>query len=131
MKRLTILKLSGVAAISIALLSCTGATGPEPTYAKSFQVHLQAWYSQTPVEVKIDNSKVFSGTISTGAVLGVAHVIPLRIPTGEHYMSVTVANSLMKDTSFTLSDSLYVGVGYDAVNPRITFLFQRERFAYD
>jgi len=131
MKQVTISKLLGVAAISITLLSCNEATQPEPKYAEVFQVHLQSYYSQTPVEVKIDNSEVFSGTISTGAVLGFARIVPLQVMPGVHSMSVNVAHALTKDTSFTLSDSLYVGVGYDAVNPRITFVFQRERFAYD
>jgi len=131
MKRMTILKLFSAAAISIMLLSCNEATQLEPTYAEVFQVHLQSYYSQTPVEMKIDNSEVFSGTISTGAILGFAQLIPLQVMPGEHSMSVNVNHALTKDTSFSLGDTLYVGVEYDAVNSRITYLFQRERFVYD
>lgn len=131
MKRSTIFKVFGIAVISLLLLSCNKATEPESPVADVFQIHLQAWFLQTPVEVKLDNAKVFFGAITTSELLGCALIIPLQVTPGKHSISVTVANSITKDTSFTLSDTLFVGVRFGVVDRRITYSFQKKTFRYD
>ncbi len=131
MKLPTTFIIFGMAVISPVMLSCNKATEPQTPVADVFQVHLQARFLQTPVEVKLDNSVVFFGAVTTSDVLGLALAIPLQATTGEHSIRVTVGHSITKDTTFTLSDTLFVGVRFGAVDSKITYIFQNERFLYD
>jgi hypothetical protein len=113
-------------------LSCEheGTTQPQATPAKVFQIHLQSWFSNTPVFVSVDQTQVFADTVSTGYAIAVAAVIPVQVNQGTHKLGVNIANFLFKDTSFTIYDSLYVGVHYDSANAVISYRFQRNPFVY-
>ncbi len=95
------------------------------------EVHLQGWFTQTPVTVSVDNSRLFAGNVSTSAILGVAAVIPVHVTKGTHALNVTVSNSISKDTTFTIADTLFIGVNYDSRTSHITYYFTRHRFIYD
>jgi hypothetical protein len=105
-------------------------TQPQPTPAKAFQVHLQSGFSDTPVTVSVDQTLVFADTVTTGFALAVAAIIPVEVNQGSHNLRVAIANILSKDTSFTISDSLYVGVSYDSARATINYRFQRNPFYY-
>ncbi len=106
-----------------------------PDLANVCQIHLQAWFSQSSVTVTIDNSRVFAGYVSTGAVLGYAAILPVQVTKGTHGLNVTVFNSLSslasKDTTFTVADTLYIGVNYDNTTSQIKYYFSRRPFLYD
>lgn len=38
-----------------------------PAFADLCQIHLQSWFSNTPVKVIVDNSQVFEDNITTGS----------------------------------------------------------------
>jgi hypothetical protein len=105
-------------------------TAPQAIPATVFQIHLQGWFSKTPVNVYIDQSQVFADTISTGYIIAVAAIIPVQINQGVHTLGVTIPNSVSKDTSFTISDSLYTGVNYNLEKAMISYHFQRKPFVY-
>jgi hypothetical protein len=105
-------------------------TAPQAIPATAFQIHLQSGFSNTPVNVYIDQSQVFADTISTGYILAVAVIIPVQINQGVHTFGVTIPNSVSKDTSFTISDSLYIGVNYNSAKSMISYHFQRNPFYY-
>jgi hypothetical protein len=110
---------------------CNSSTeAPPATIAQVCQIHLQSGFSHTPVRVSIDFSQVFSDTVTSGIIAPVAAIIPVQVYNGTHLLNVTVPNSVSKDTMFTIADSLYIGVNYDATTPRITYHFQRLPFYY-
>lgn len=106
-----------------------------PDFANVCQIHLQAWFSQTSVTVTVDNSRLFTGYVSTGAILGYATILPVQVTKGTHGLNVTAYNSLSspasKDTTFTVADSLYIGVNYDSTTSQIRYYFTRRPFLYD
>jgi hypothetical protein len=108
----------------------TSTEAPPQTLADVCQIHLQSGFSNTPVKVSVDFSQVFSDTVTTGSILAFAAIIPVQVSIGTHFLNVTVANSVSKDTAFTIADTLYIGVNYDATIPGITYHFQRWPFYY-
>jgi hypothetical protein len=119
--------------LSVLLLqpACNSAAdAPPPALADVCQIHLQSGFYKTPVRVSVDFSQVFADTVTTSLVLAVAAMIPVQVYNGTHLLNVTVPNLVSKDTTFTIADTLYIGVNYDATTPRITYHFQRLPFHY-
>ena len=123
-------------------LSCNSTTAVQPsieeessTLAKVCQIHLQASFSQTYVYVNVDSSRVFQGNVSTGSTLGYAAIIPVQVSRGTHALSVFVLSSALSafptDTTFTIADTLYIGVNFDANAGKITFTYRTTPFQYD
>lgn len=98
--------------------------------ADHLQVDLQTWFLNVNVKVSIDNSIVFNDTVTTGSILAYAAIIPINITKGKHSLKVTVENTITNESTFTIDDTLYVGVHYSATNSNITFDFQKEPFPY-
>jgi hypothetical protein len=101
-----------------------------PALADLCQIHLQNWFSDTPVKVVVDNSQVFSDTITTGSILAFAAIIPVQVSQGTHGLIVTVADSVSNDTAFTITDTLYIGVNYNEITSTIRFVFRDRPFYY-
>mgnify|MGYP001610717085 FL=1 len=111
---------------------CDSTTETSPSsLANVFQVHLQWQFSKTPVTVFIDNSVIFSDTVSSSPMVGVAKIVPTKIVNGYHALRVTVLNSISKDTSFIVQDTLYIGVQYTKRDSLIEYYFTRKPFLYD
>ena len=108
----------------------TGTVEPEPPLAQAFAIHLQSGYAHTPVIVSIDHARVFQDTVSTGYVLGFAAIIPVNVTQGTHTLTVTVPDTVSKDTSFTIVDTLFVAVQYSSSAHSLEYLFQRNPFYY-
>jgi len=105
-------------------------TSPKPVPASVFRIDLQDGFSNTPVVVYVDQSRVFADTVSTNIAVSVAAIIPVQINQGIHTLGIVIPNSVSKDTSFLVLDSLYVGVGYSALNGTIDFVFWQRPFPY-
>ncbi len=118
--------------IIIFLLACDTTTETsQANMAKVFQIHLQSGFAQTPVTITIDNSQIYADIISTSALSGAAAIVPVQVTNGTHLLRVTVSNSISKDTSFTIQDTLYIGVNYNSQNSQIDYYFTRKGFLYD
>jgi hypothetical protein len=105
-------------------------TSPKPVPASVFRIDLQSGFSNTPVVVYVDQSQVFADTVSTNIAVSVAAIIPVQINQGIHTLGIVIPNSVSKDTSFLVPDSLYVGVGYSALKGTIDFIFWQRPFPY-
>ena len=123
-------------------LSCNSTTEVQPsneeessTLAKVCQIHLQAWFSQTDVYVNVDSSRIFQGNVSTGSTLGYAAIIPVQVSKGTHTLGVFIWSSALSakptDTTFTIADTLYIGVNFDERAGKVTFIYQTTPFLYD
>ncbi len=113
-------------------LGCDNAaeTGPT-TLAKMCEIHLQSWFSQTRVEVFVDHARLFGDTVSSNPIVGLSKVIPVQIANGPHSLRVVVSDTVSKDSSFTIQDTLFIGVSYDQKESQIYFFYSRDRFWYD
>ncbi len=120
------------AVLAMVFLSCKdqGTNQPQGSISRAFEIHLQTWFFNTPVVVSLDGSQIFSNTVSTGSILAFAAIIPVQTIQGMHKLTVTVANSVSKDSIFMVSDTLYAGVNYNATNGNITYNLQRSGFPY-
>jgi len=115
----------------ISLYSCNNnVDSTDQEIADLFQIHLQSWFSNTPVKVRVDYSQIFVDTVTTGSIIAVAAIIPVEIYRGTHFLSVTVADSITNDTTFSINDTLYIGVNYSSTTSRITYRFQQYPFGY-
>lgn len=88
------------------------------------QIDLQSWFDNTPVKVKVDNCQVFSDTISTEPILAFAAIFQIQVSKGTHEIVVSIADTLFNDTTFTIKDTLYIGVNYHAINSKISYTFR-------
>ncbi len=120
-----------VAFISLVHFACNTATETGPaTLAKVCEIHLQWAFNQTPVTVFVDNAQVFSGTVSSSPIVGVAEIVPVDVINGLHFLRVTVSNTVSKDSSFTVQDTLFIGVTYSQQDSHIGYYYTRNRFGY-
>ena len=121
-----------LSALLVVSVSCShdDTTQPQLIPAKAFAIHLQSWFSNTPVIVFVDESQVFADTVSTGYAVAVAAIIPVQINQGPHLLTVTIPNRVSKDTLFSIYDTLYAAVYYDSAKATIDYHFQRNQFGY-
>jgi len=104
---------------------------PPANIANLFEIHLQSAFYHTPARVFIDNSQVFADTVSTSPLLGIAARIPAQVGKGTHIITVNVFNSIAKDTTFTIVDTLFICVNYNTSTSQLTYYFTRRRPLYD
>lgn len=97
---------------------------------QDIEIHLQGWFSDTPVEVYLDNSSVFLDTVSTGSIIAVAMIIPMNISEGKHKLRVKVGDSVESEEVFEIESTLFIGVNYDSTERKILFSLQKEPFIY-
>ena len=115
--------------ILIFFIGCSAKDPTEPSN-QEFEIHLQTWYSNTPVEVDLDNSLIMKDTISTGAIIAVAKIIPVTVSTGNHKLCVVANETSEHMELFEIRSKLYVGVIYNPTQSYISFNFQTEKFLY-
>ena len=110
-----------------------GCTSTDPTESSNhdFEIHLQAWFSNTPVEVFLDDSLFFRDTVSTGSIIAIAMIIPTNIVEGRHELRVVANGESEYVETFEIKSTLYVGVTYESTQSEISFNFQTDKFYYD
>ena len=117
--------------VMLPQLACNSPTDANPpVLADLCQIHLLGWFTHMLVKVTVDNSQVFADTITTGSILAFAAIIPVQVSKGTHRLNVNVAETVSKDTTFTITDTLYIGVSYDETTSKIMYVFRHEPFGY-
>jgi len=112
------------------LFGCT-STDPNESSIHDFEIHLQAWFSNTPVEVFLDDSLFFRDTVSTGSIIAIAKIIPTNLVEGKHELRVTANGDTEYVETFEIKSTLYVGVTYESTQSKISFNFRTDKFYYD
>jgi hypothetical protein len=107
-----------------------GTAPSQAPLAKLFEIHLQTGFSHSPVSVTIDRAQLFHDTVTTLSVLSLGAIVPAQVAQGTHRLNVTILGTSSRDTTFTISDTLFVGVNYSATSNTIGYTFQRNRFYY-
>lgn len=93
-------------------------------------VHTQASFDTDSVKIYIDNQKQFDNVITTNPTLGYAGGFSTVITEGKHLLHVIINNKTHTEV-FTLTKTLYIGIGYDKTTGKITTQVSTQKFAYD
>ena len=111
--------------ITQAFLACQKSTcsvEENLSLAENFEIHLQIHFDNIYVFIKIDDKSIFSGEVNTNYVVGLAAIISPQITKGEHNIKVYIEN-IEADTTFSVQDSLIIGITYDESVSEISFYF--------
>jgi hypothetical protein len=96
---------------------------------KELRIDLGTHFQNDFVTIKLDDHVVFSETVSTNPVLGVAKVVNLNYPIGKYEISVTV-NGKEKTDKVRHQKNRYIYISYDAAS-EIQITFAKERYFYE
>lgn len=121
--------LCGLLLVSCSSESQPGPTAENPNWNIPLNIHLQSYYKDASVRVVLDGQVIFSGEISTSALLGVAERLSMKRDSGSHFISVTVDGRDYGEDQFLLEKDLYIGIGYH--DGEVTFRYSDEPFIYD
>jgi hypothetical protein len=94
-------------------------------------VDLQGWFAQDHVQVILDTKQEFNKQITTNPSLGYADGFLANKNEGIHIVKIIVNNNIIKSETFSLSGTLYMGVGFDRQSNQISLHYSKNRFAYD
>jgi len=115
----------------IFVVSGCNSTDPNNISKHDIEIHLQSWFSNTPVKVFLNDSLMLSDTISTGSILAYASIIPVTLSEGEHKLHVMANKNAELEDWFEVNSTLYIGVHYDSLQSKISYIFQNNPFYYD
>lgn len=116
-----------------AVTGCSLTTSEDDLDARSadlFAVHVQRFYHETPIRLKLDNQVILDDTVTTSLFLGVASIVPVDIQNGRHQLRATVDGKVSAEKTFVVKDTLYLVVNYDRERQEIIFGAQRTGFLY-
>jgi len=104
-------------------ISCdSGCSVDENDFADKFELHLQHNFENTYVHILIDDETVFGGEVNTDARVSLAAVISLNMVKGAHKIKV-YSDGSETDTSFTVPDTMVIGIVRDFYTGKISFTF--------
>ncbi len=106
-------------------ISCKKSTCPDVDHAeaaKKFEIHLQRHFNNNHVFIRIDGKSIFSGAVTTNYVVGLAATIAPQLPAGDHQIE-TFIQGREADTTFSVQDTLIIGIIYDASLEEISYNF--------
>lgn len=97
-------------------------------------IDVQSSFDGDVVQVVIDGQEVINKQLQTNYVLGVCYEdgqITTTANEGSHEIKVVVNNAVTEIETFTMSNDLYIGIGFNPQTNDITFVYANERFLYD
>ena len=97
---------------------------------KDLRIDLGTHFQNDFVTIKLDNHVVFSETVSTNPVLGVAKVVNLDYPIGKYEISVTV-NGKEKTDKVRHQKNRYIYISYDKSSSDIQITYPKDRYIYE
>lgn len=124
-KMIIIFSFSIFMLFTLVSISCKKSTCPDiddGQAAKKFEIHLQRHFNNTHVFIRIDGKSIFSGAVSTNYVVGLAATISPQLQAGEHEIE-TFIQGLEADTTFSVKDTLIIGITYDESPEEISYHF--------
>ncbi len=107
----------------LGTLAACDSTDPLKEPADLFEIHLWEMFEDDTVQLVLDGRAVFEGVVSSDPLLGLAKIVPADILEGQHRLAVFVDGVFTNDTTFSVQDTLFVGITYDPTVPRVRFYF--------
>jgi hypothetical protein len=102
-----------------------------------FHLHIHAFF-RGEVEVCRNNMLIFSDVVRPNPILGYAEFEKtgepaftyMEVREGEKFVQVWYDGDLLADTTFTVQDTTYLGIGYDSHRGGVIFRIQDRPFFY-
>lgn len=114
-----------------ALIPLMGGVGCKKLdIEKELRIDLGTQFQNDFVTIKLDNDVIFSDSVSTNPILGVAKILNIDYPVGKYEISVIV-NGIIKTDTFRHKNNRFVYISYDQTTSAITIKYPDEKYTYD
>lgn len=97
---------------------------------KELRIDLGTSFNNDLVAIRLDDTIIFSDTVSTNNSLSVAKILTDSYPIGQYQISVTV-NGVEKTSKFRHKKDCYIYVSYDKSTSIINITYPKEKTLYD
>lgn len=97
---------------------------------EELQIDLAAIFQDDFVTITLDGNQIFSDTISTNAIVGVAEIIKLNYPIGKLDLNVNV-NGVSKTQKYTHKVNGYIVIGFNESASDISITYPKAKILYD
>lgn len=97
---------------------------------KECRIDIGAYFEKDFVIIKLDDEIIFSDSVNTSALLGVAEILKIEYPIGKYEISVNV-NGIEKVERFRHKDNCFIYISFDNTSSEIKITFPSERYIYD
>ena len=94
-------------------ISCDSEPLTVPTGSEELRVCIDSWYNDDLVVLELDGDVVFARKVSTDSRVGMAEVVTLSLPPGEHSLRAVVNREARSRTTFTAGNTASIVVRYD------------------
>ena len=103
-----------------------------PSTIEDFEIHIQYFFQDDTITIKIDDKKIFNGAVTSEPVLSLAHILYVELDRGDHQIIVKMDDKFITE-SFTFNDEMVIGVIYYWMEDELRFRFYEdgERPMYD
>jgi hypothetical protein len=97
---------------------------------KELRIDLGTQFQNDMVIIKLDNTVIFSDSVSTNNLLGFAEILILKYPIGKYKISVNV-NGNEKTDNFRHKTNRFVYISYDKITSQVLIKYPDEKYVYD
>jgi hypothetical protein len=113
----------------VTLVSCK----EENTNTISLGLDVQSFFNQDNVKITIDNTEILNKQLQTNPSLGVCldGRVSIKLREGRHVIGIMINNLGTKTETFSLINSLYIGVNYSNQTNEISLTYSDQPFGYD
>lgn len=106
---------------ALVALTAAGCSNPmaELDEPREVGLHFQSQFVGDAVDVELDGEPLYSDTVSTHAVLGVAHMTSIMFTSTRHQVRVTVNDGASAEVTVDARKAVVVVVRYDRGNDEV------------
>lgn len=97
---------------------------------KELRIDMGAHFQNDLVTISLDDEVIFSDTVTTNHVLGVAKILNFDHPIGEYTITVNV-DDVEKSDVFRHKTDRFIYISYDESASKINITYPNEKYFYD
>ena len=98
---------------SLILTSCSESGVNHNEEEVPLHVHIESWFQNDGVMIRIDNELVFNEEVTTNPSLGLAKTIDLNVSSGEHRIEARMNDRIIVSETFNPVETPWLCVYYD------------------
>jgi hypothetical protein len=130
MFRILLKTFAVILVIIFTCMNCTHTTETVNEPADVFEVHLQAYYDDTPAKIVLDGNTILDERITTSEIVAFTKILRPEVNQGLHRLQAFINETATADTTITVSDTLRVVVNYVPQRNEITIWATKRPFPY-
>jgi hypothetical protein len=97
---------------------------------KELRIDIGTQFTNDFVIIRLDNIIIFSDSVNTNPILGVAKVLIIDYPIGKYEISVNV-NGIEKKDTFRHKKNRFIYISFDKPTSVIGISYPTEKYGYD